>query len=101
MESGTKLKRFDSDASDDFSVHTIPSNRTSIKNVQTSKISKKRVCGVIINLILGIAVIVDLFWWHLHYQQLEPENTNLPTKRINTSWTLTNALKEVNLNLVS
>ena len=101
MELETKLKRFDSVASEAFSIHTIPSNRTSIKNVQTPKISKKRVCGVIINLIFGIAVIVDLFWWHLHYQQLEPESKNLPTKRINTSWTLLNALNEVNQILIS
>ena len=101
MELETKLKRFDSVASEAFSIHTIPSNRTSIKNVQTPKISKKRVCGVIINLIFGIAVIVDLFWWHLHYQKREPESENLPTKRINTSWTLSNALNEVNEILVS
>ena len=95
------MKRFNSDASEEFSVHTIPSNRSSIKNVETPKKSRKRVCGIIVNLFLGTAIIVDLFWWHLDYKRIKSENTNWPTKSINTSWTLSNAIHEVNENLFS
>ena len=100
MELETKLKRFKSDASEEFSVHTIPSNRSSIKNVQTAKISRKRFCGIIMNLFLGTAIIVDLFWWHFDYNRIETESKNWP-KSINTSWTLSNAINEVNENLFS
>ena len=101
MELETKVKRFNSDASGEFSVHTIPSNRSSIKNVQTPKISKKRVGGIIVNLFLGTAIIVDLFWWHLDYRRIESESTNWSTKSINTSWTLSSAINEVNENRFS
>ena len=101
MELETKVKRYNSDASEEFSVHTIPSNRSSIKNVPTPKISRKRVCGIIVNLFLGTAIIVDLFWWHLDYRRIESESPNWSTKSINTSWTLSSAINEVNENRFS
>ena len=98
MESNPKLKRVDSLISEDFSFQTIPSNRNSMKStIQHPKISKKRVCGIVINFVLGTAIIVDLFIWQLHYQHLENESKKLRNERINESLALSMAINEVRI----
>ena len=95
MESETNLKEFEGDESEEFSIHTIPSNRNSIKNdVQSTKISNKRVCGIVVNIVLGIAIIVDLIWWQQHHRRLEPASENSQNKRMN-NLTLSIAINEV------
>ena len=89
-----ELKRFDSDASAKFSMHTVPSNKLSLKNVvQKEKMSKKRICWIVTNVILGTAIFVNLFFSikNRHNSQLEFQSE----KRINRNWTLSVALEEV------
>ena len=58
-----ELKRFDINASANFSMHTIPSDRLSLKNVvQKEKMSKKSICWIITNLILGTAIYLSIYF---------------------------------------
>ena len=89
-----ELKRFDSDASAKFSMHTIPSDRLSLKNVvQKETMSKKRICWIVTNVILGTALFVNLFFSieNRHHSQLEFQSKKL----INRNWTLSVAIEEV------
>ena len=84
-----ELTRFDSETSAKFSMHTKQSeNSLSLKNVvQKKKMSKKRICWIITNLILGTAIIVNLLFSIEYHQNSRPE------KHIN--WTLSLAIDEV------
>ena len=93
-----ELKRFDSDASAKFSMHTIPSDRLSeslsLKNVvQKEKKSKKRICWIVTNVILGTALFVNLFFSieNQHYSQVESP----PENHIIRNLTLSVAIEEV------
>ena len=98
MELRPKLEGFDSSTSEDFSIHTISSNRNSIKTVlQQPKLSNKRVLGFIINLTLGTAIIVDLYCWHL-YTGAEKNVTKVKPQLANESLAaeISTAISEVN-----
>ena len=85
MELRPKLEGFDSSTSEDFSIHTISSNRNSIKTVlQQPIVSNKRIFGFIINLTLGTAIIVDLYCWHLN-TGTEKTGTKLKPQQANES----------------
>ena len=98
MELRPKLEGFDSSTSEDFSIHTISSNRNSIKTVlQQPKLSNKRVLGFIINLTLGTAIIADLYCWHL-YTGAEKNGTKVKPQLANESLAaeISTAISEVN-----
>ena len=85
-----ELTRFDSETSAKFSMHTKQSeNSLSLKNAQKKKMSKKRICWIITNLILGTAIIVNLSFSIEYHQHSQPE------KHINRIWTLSLAIDEV------
>ena len=85
-----ELTRFDSETSAKFSMHTKPSDSLSLKNVvQWKKMSKKRICWIITNFILGTAIIVNLLF-SIEYQQ-----HSQPEKYINRTWTLSLAIDQV------
>ena len=89
-----ELKRFNNDASAKFSMHTIPSDRLSHKDVeQKEKMSKKRLCWIIMNLIVGSALIVNLLF-SIENQHNKIEESQ-QEKRINRTWTLSVAVNEV------
>ena len=86
-----ELKRSESVASDEFSIHTIPSNRNSLKNVvQKEKVSIKRLCWIFTNIVLSIVLFVNLFCsmeYNSYHQGLKIVD--------NRTWTLSSALNEV------
>ena len=86
-----ELKRSDSIASDEFSIHTIPSNRNSLKNnVQKEKVSNRRLCWIVANIVLTSVIFVNLFCsmkFNHYYQGLKIVD--------NRTWTLSSAINEV------
>ena len=62
------------DSSEEFSIHTI---RNKMKSVfKLPEITKKRLFGIVVNLALCTALMINLIWWQRHYQRLEPESEN-------------------------
>ena len=86
-----ELKRSDSVASDEFSIHTIPSNRNSLKNnVQKEKVSNKRICWIVANIVLSSVLFVNLFC------SMEYNHYHRGLKIVdNRTWTLSSAINEV------
>lgn len=86
-----EFKRSDSVASDEFSIHTIPSNRNSLKNVvQKEKVSNKRLCWIFANIVLSIVIFVNLFCsmeYNHYYRGV--------IKIDNRTWTLSSAINGV------
>ena len=86
-----EFKRSDSVASDEFSIHTIPSNRNSLKNVvQKEKVSNKRLCWIFANIVLSIVIFVNLFC------SMEYNHYYRGVKKVdNRTWTLSSAINGV------
>ena len=62
------------DSSEEFSIHTI---RNKMKSVfKLPEITKKRLFGIVVNLALCTALIINLIWWQRNYQRLEPKSEN-------------------------
>ena len=75
-----KLKRSEQDSSEEFYIHTI---QNTMKNVfKLPEITKKRLFGIVVNLALCTALIINLIWWQRHYQRLEPKSENWQYQRM-------------------
>ena len=78
-ENEMKFKRSEHDLSEEFSNHTIQNTMKSV--FKLPEITKKRLCGIVVNLVLCTALIINLIWW-LHYQRLEPKSENWQYQRM-------------------
>ena len=78
-ENEMKFKRSEHDSSEEFSNHTIQNTMKSV--FKLPEITKKRLFGIVVNLVLCTALIINLIWW-LHYQRLEPKSENWQYQRM-------------------
>jgi len=73
------MKRSERDSSEEFSIPTIQNTMKSV--FKLPEITKKRLFGIVVNLVLCTALIINLIWW-LHYQRLEPKSENWQYQRM-------------------
>ena len=74
------MKRSERDSSEEFSIHTIQNTMKSV--LKLPEITKKRLFGIVVNLALCTALIINLIWWQRHYQRLEPKSENWQYQRM-------------------
>ena len=75
-----KSKRSERDSSEELSIHTIQNTMKSV--FKLPEITKKRLFGIVVNLALCTALIINLIWWQRHYQRFEPKSENWQFQRM-------------------
>ena len=76
------MKRSERDSSEEFSIHTIQNTMKSV--LKLPEITKKRLFGIVVNLALFTALIINLIWAQRHYQRLEPKSENWQYQRMSS-----------------